>query len=191
MKTTTTLQIFSSSVNNFCLGTQKVWNWKSITCTGLADCFQYPSVEKWHRFSYSSPVTWPGWLSALCCSGRGTGSQMPHLMTFSHRWFHNWNLIEQTGIKSIPVYCPKGKKGTCRKHLLYLRINEWVKMVKFYSLDSICDFEGGAWRTAGRRTLRCCSLGFWLGTPATEPTYWLDFSEISRCIIFISKRFPL
>lgn len=41
---------------------------------------------------------------------------------------------------------------------------------KLHSLDSICDFEGGAWRTAGRRTLRCCSLGFWLGMPVREPT---------------------
>lgn len=31
---------------------------------------------------------------------------------------------------------------------------------RLHSLDSICDLEGGAWRTAGRRTLRCCSLGF-------------------------------
>lgn len=43
------------------------------------------------RFSLS-PVTWPGWLSALCCSGRGTGPQVAHLMTFSRHWFHNWNL---------------------------------------------------------------------------------------------------
>lgn len=54
----------------------------------------------------------------------------------------------------------------------------WIKCqnidagdTKLHSLDSICDLEGGAWRTAGRRTLRCCSLGFWLGMPVREPTY--------------------
>lgn len=31
---------------------------------------------------------------------------------------------------------------------------------ELYSLDSMWDLEGGAWSTAGRRTLRCCSLGF-------------------------------
>lgn len=61
---------------------------------------------------------------------------------------------------------------------------------KLYSLDSICDLEGGAWRTAGRRTLRCCSLGFWLGTPATEATClnksWV-YMLTSSCAISISK----
>lgn len=36
------------------------------------------------------------------------------------------------------------------------------------SLIELKDVEEGAWSTAGRSTLRCCSLGFWLGIPESN-----------------------
>lgn len=86
---------------------------------------QNTSLQKGHettdflRFNHSSPVICPWWLSALCCSGRGTGPQVSHLMTFSHHWFHNWNLDEQTERTKI-IYCffPQYAKASlvCESH---------------------------------------------------------------------------
>lgn len=92
-------------------------------------------------------------------------------------------------------------KGTCRKQTLEVnniqrlmrsqekkrcyRLTENIS--KLHSLDSICDLEGGAWRTAGRRTLRCCSLGFWLGTPEIEPTCLILFKHSMMFCVYMFK----
>jgi hypothetical protein len=63
-----------------------------------------------------------------------------------------------------------------------LRVSEdfEVKLSSVYLPVRVSDLlGGGACSTAGRSTLRCCSLGFWLGTPATHYT-WTKYKALDR-----------
>lgn len=112
---------------------------------------------------------------------------------------HKAHLHQQSGLASWLYWAHQEYKGLLSQHSLYFFVHladmTWLSQKWLCNIllchDSLgtrlcflpaCEsaFGCGACNTAGRSTLRCCSLGFWLGRPGNRGRFAQPLDLVGR-----------